>query len=282
MKTITIRASDGYNLSAMLGLTSNNQNKNIIISSATAIKKEYYINFATFLVQNGYNVLIFDYRGVGGSAPKDLKTSDAFMHEWGILDMNAALDFMVNIKGLTDIIWIGHSIGFQLVGFLKNLKYIKKVVAICSGSGYWANFSYPTKINVWIQWFIIVPIVTKVFGYGTLKMVGWGENLPKNVLLEWRDWCIDKDYCKMFVQNKLQTDKFYDFKVPITSIYLSDDPITNDKSVSSILELYPNSNSNLVKLNVKDYTNEKVGHIGIFRKKFTNNLWLILLNNLEK
>lgn len=278
MKTITIRASDGYNLSAMLGLTSNNHNKNIIISSATAIKKEYYINFATFLLQKGYNVLIFDYRGVGGSAPQNLKTSDAFINEWGILDMNAALDFMVNILGLTNIIWIGHSIGFQLVGFLENQKYIKKVVAICSGSGYWANFSYPTKINVWIQWFLVVPIVTKVFGYGTLKMVGWGENLPKNVILEWRDWCIDKDYCKMLIENKLQTDKFYDFNVPITSIYLSDDPITNDKSVSSILKLYPNSNSNLVKLNVKDFTNEKVGHIGIFRKKFANNLWPILLN----
>jgi predicted alpha/beta hydrolase len=282
MEKITITASDGYQLKALFSTSVSESSKTIIISSGTGIKKEYYINFAQYLVENDFNVLLFDYRGIGESAPKDLRLSEAYIHDWGLYDMNAALDFVVNEKGLTNVTWVGHSVGSQLIGFLEKQEHLKKVVSICAGSGYWAYFSYPLKITVWILWFIAVPILVKIYGYGSIKMIGWGEDLPKNVLLEWREWCKDKDYCKMFLQKKLQTNKFYDFKVPITSIYLSDDPITNYKTASSLLELYPNSKTELVKLNVKDYTNEKVGHIGVFRKKFSNTLWTVLLSYLEQ
>ena len=104
MQKIIITAADGYQLSALYAEPVRESIGTIILSSATGIKKEFYINFARFLVQNGYRVLLYDYRGIGESAPVNLKTSQSYMHEWGTLDMNAVLDFMVNEKGLNDII----------------------------------------------------------------------------------------------------------------------------------------------------------------------------------
>ena len=281
MKKITITASDGYQLGAMIAKPIEESSQTIIISSATGIKKEFYINFAQFLVNNGYNVLIFDYRGIGESAPDDLKLSDAFMHDWGILDMNAALNYMVEVQNLTNIVWIGHSVGGQLVGFLEKREHIKHIISISAALGYWGYFPFPMKAVVWTLWYVISPVLTKLYGYGTLKKVGWGENLSKNTFLEWRGWCMNKDYYGKFLQEKLHTDKFYDFTVPITAVYLSDDYIANDITAPLMSKFYPNSTFDVLKLQVKRYTSHKVGHSGIFKKKFKNSLWPVLVDIVE-
>jgi predicted alpha/beta hydrolase len=281
MKKITITASDGYPLSAMIAKPIDESSRTVIISSATGVKKEFYINFAQFLVNNGYNVLLYDYRGIGESAPDDLKLLDAYMHDWGILDMNAALNYMVEVQNLTNIVWIGHSVGGQLVGFLEKRKHIKHIISISSALGYWGYFPFPMKMVVWTLWYIISPVLTKVYGYGTLKKVGWGENLSKNTFLEWRGWCMNKDYYGKFLQEKLHTDKFYDFTVPITAVYLSDDYIANDITAPLMSKFYPNSPFDVLKLQVKRYTSHKVGHSGIFKKKFQNSLWPLLVNIVE-
>jgi predicted alpha/beta hydrolase len=281
MKKITINASDGYPLSAMIAKPIELSSQTIIISSATGIKKEFYINFAKFLVNNGYNVLLYDYRGIGESAPEDLKLSEAYMHDWGILDMNAALNYMVEVEKLTNIIWIGHSVGGQLVGFLEKREHIKHIISISAALGYWGYFPFPMKMVVWTLWYVISPVLTKMYGYGTLKKVGWGENLSKNTFLEWRAWCMDKEYYGTFLQEKLHTDKFYDFNVPITAIYLSDDYIANDITAPLMSKFYPNSTFDVLKLQVKSYTSHKVGHSGIFKKKFQNSLWPVLVDIVE-
>src|SRR5262245_54866137 len=139
MEKIFIEAIDGYRLSAIFYEPVGKSAGMIVISSATGVKKEFYANFAHFLVQKGYTVLLYDYRGIGGSAPRNLKASKAYMHEWGTKDMNAVLNYLVNEKKLTGIIWVGHSVGAQLVGFLENQQHIRKVIAINAAVGYWGH-----------------------------------------------------------------------------------------------------------------------------------------------
>src|SRR5688572_13101255 len=154
MKKILIEAEDGYRLSALFGKPAYKPGGMIIISAATGIKKEFYINFAKFLISHGYCVLLYDYRGIGESAPVDLKTSLIFMHEWGTQDMNAVLDYMVD-EGYTGVIWLGHSIGAQLVGLLKNKNHVRKVISINAALGYWGYLSGPMKIVVWLLWYVV-------------------------------------------------------------------------------------------------------------------------------
>ena len=281
MQKITINASDGYPLSALLGEPDNTSMGTIVISAATGIRKEFYINFARFLIDQGYCVLLYDYRGIGGSAPADLKTSLIYMHEWGTQDMNAVLNYLVTGKGLTDIIWLGHSIGAQLVGLLENRTNIRKVVSINAALGYWGYFPYPMKLVVWLLWYIIGPLLIKVYGYGVMKKIGWGENLPRNVILEWRSWCMSKTYYMDFLKTCIQTDRFYNFTIPITAIYTSDDYIANDKTASLMMQFFPNAPWKLIKLEVNKYTAHKVGHTGIFRKRFETVLWPWLLRVIQ-
>lgn len=276
MKKIFIIAEDGCKLSALFGSSDSFVKGVIIISAATGIRKEYYINFANYLVRQGYAVLLYDYRGIGESAPSDLRTSTASIYDWATQDMNAALNYMVQEKGFTSIVWMGHSLGAQLVGLLDNQKYIKKVISLSAAVGYWGYFPFPKSLIIWMQWYVISPVLVKIYGYGPLKKVGWGENIPKNVFMEWRQWCMSKTYYKNYLQHKWQYDKFYRFIKPITAVYPSDDFIANDKTVSLMMEFFPNAPVEILKIPVDKYTNLKVGHTGIFRKRFESSLWPVL------
>lgn len=282
MQKIKITASDGYPLDALYLKPVGEPTGSVIISSATGIKKEYYINFTRFLVQHGYSVLLYDYRGIGGSANPDLKNCNAYMHEWGTLDMNAALNYMVHEKGYTAITWVGHSVGAQLVGFLEQQQHIRKVIAISAAFGYWKYFPSPVKYKIWFLWFFIGPLMVKLFGYGAMKKIGWGENLSKNMMKEWREWCLSKTYFTGMLQRKLKGNKFYSFNRPITAVYMSDDYLANDITAPRMLEFFPAAKATLIKIPVEEYTTEQVGHIGVFRRKFENSLWPILVQLIEQ
>ena len=43
-------------------------------------------------------------------------------------------------------------------------------------------------------WFLLIPSMVAVYGYANAKIIGQGENLPKGVALQWRDWCINPNY----------------------------------------------------------------------------------------
>jgi predicted alpha/beta hydrolase len=280
MEKLSIVASDGYTLSALYSEPVWKCKGTVVISSATCIKKEFYINFALFLVKQGYRVLLYDYRGIGESAPADLKRSEILMHEWGTKDMNAVLNYLVNERRLTDILWVGHSIGAQLVGFVEHRQHIKKIISVNAAVGYWGYFPFPMNTMVWLLWYVIGPTLIKIYGYGVMKKIGWGENLPRKAILEWRDWCINKNYYVDFLQKHLHTDRFYDVTTPMTVVYTSDDYIANDKTVSLMMKFFPNAPTQILKIQTEKYTRDKVGHTGIFRRKFQNNLWPLLVNVL--
>lgn len=282
MEKIIIKAEDGFLLSALYARPKGNIKDTIVISSATGVKKEFYINFANYLLHREYAVLLFDYRGIGGSVPCKLKKLNASMLEWGTKDMNAVLHYLVYQKKVTDIIWLGHSVGAQLIGFLNNRQHIKKVIAVNSALGYWGYFPFPIKWLIWGLWYFVGPVMVKVYGYGTMQKVGWGENLTRTMMWEWRSWCLSKTYFKHSLLSILQQDKFYQFTRPITSIYMSDDFIANDKTVPLMMKFFPNAPQSILKLSVKEHTNEKVGHTGIFRKKFSGKLWPWLVTVIEK
>jgi predicted alpha/beta hydrolase len=278
---MTIDAVDGYPLSALFGEPDKNAMGTIVISSATGIRKEFYSNFARYLIDSGYRVLLYDYRGIGDSAPPDMKSSNIYMHEWGTHDMNAVLNYLVIKRGFSGIIWLGHSIGAQLIGLLENTHHVRKVVSINAAVGYWGYFPYPMKMVVWFLWHVVGPMMIKVYGYGVMRKIGWGENLPRNAILEWRSWCLSKTYYMDFLKRKIRSDRFYNFTVPITAIYMSDDYIANDKTAPLMMQFFPNAPFRLIKLEVDKYTNRRVGHTGIFRKRFEDVLWPWLLRIIQ-
>jgi predicted alpha/beta hydrolase len=280
VKKTRIVADDGYVISALVLIADSKVCGSVILSSATSIKKEYYLKFAEQLASQGFNVIIFDYRGIGESAPPTFKRSGILMHEWGTKDMNAIHDYVISEFGTTNIIWVGHSVGAQLVGFLKKPQYIEKVISVNAALGYWGYFPFPMNCVVWVLWYAIYPLMMTIYGYGTMRKIGWGEDLPPLVLAEWRKWCTNRNYYAPLLKKQLKSDTFSEFRRPITFMYTSDDYIANDRTVPLMAQFFPNSPSEVIKINVTEYTKDKVGHAGIFRKKFEDSLWPVLFTRI--
>ena len=54
-----------------------------------------------------------------------------------------------------------------------------------------------------------------------------------------------------FLKHEIQADRFYNFTIPITAIYTSDDYIANDKTASLMKQFFPNAPYKLIKLEVR-------------------------------
>jgi predicted alpha/beta hydrolase len=281
MVKILFPAADGYELKGLWMQPVAEHKGTVLLNSATGVRKEYYLNLAQYLVQQGYRVMLYDYRGIGESAPASLKGFTAYMHEWATKDMNGALNFLIKEKKATDVIWIGHSVGAQLMGVLTGKQYIKKVIGVNTSTGYWAYFPFPYNLLTFFLWTIISPLPTRLLGYAPMNKFGWGEPLPKDVFFEWRNWCMQKNHFENFLQQHIGKKLFDDFTVPFTVIHTTDDYIANSKTVKKLLEFYPNSKHEVINLHPADYQLKAIGHTGIFRKKHMNTLWPLVIKAVE-
>ncbi len=282
MKKITIHATDGFALSSIwMHNEQNNNNKTIVIASATGVRKEFYIKFGQYLNQQGFSVLLFDYRGIGESAPEQLKGFVAYMHEWTTKDMNGVMNFLVRVKKVEDVIWIGHSVGAQLIGLLEKRAHIKKVIAINSSTGYWNYFTFPYNWTTLFLWRLIGAPLTKLNGYAPMQKLGWGENLPAGVYWEWRKWCLSKNHFQDYLLEQTSSKVFHDCSIPFQYIYTSDDYIANDKTTACLAAFYPNAPARFLKIEPKEYGFKSIGHTGIFRSKHEEKLWPQILQTIH-
>ena len=86
-----LRAPDGRELAAHWFGAARRRGV-IVFNGATGFPQSFYFKLAQYAAERGYDVLLYDYRGMGLSAPADLAAETTRMSDWGLLDMRAALD----------------------------------------------------------------------------------------------------------------------------------------------------------------------------------------------
>src|ERR1700743_2804845 len=88
----------------------------VIINPATGVLARYYHHLARFLVREGYDVVTYDYRGIGRSRPATLRGSGIRWRDWGELDFDAVVRWARTSRPTSPLYVIGHSIGGFLPG----------------------------------------------------------------------------------------------------------------------------------------------------------------------
>jgi predicted alpha/beta hydrolase len=252
------------------------------MNCGTGIPQKVYSNLAIYLTQYGYVTVTYDYRGIGNSKPKNLKGFEAKIEDWGILDMTSIFDWIISEFPNEKKIIIGHSMGGQLVGLMDNYQKIDKLVLIASSTGYWKDMSSPYKWLMPPLWFLFVPLTTFIYGYANAKKIRQGENLPKGVAIQWRNWCINPNYFDEHFQ-KSNTSLFFDkLRIPLKSIQIKDDPIANEITSNKILKYYKIANIEIEKISPEQLGVKKIGHTGFFSRQFKDTLWKNLKTDIEK
>jgi predicted alpha/beta hydrolase len=92
VKQKTIKCSDSVELVATIYEPTITVKGAVMMAPATGIKRQFYANFANYLANNGYGVITFDNRGIGGSSTGPVTQNAASLQCWGEKDMPAVLE----------------------------------------------------------------------------------------------------------------------------------------------------------------------------------------------
>ncbi|MBS2020542.1 MAG: alpha/beta fold hydrolase, partial [Deltaproteobacteria bacterium] len=239
----------------------------LVIAGGTGVLRRFYAPFATWLATEGFTVVTFDYRGIGGSRAVEAGLAPT-LRAWGELDLAGVLSWTADVYGGGEVGLVGHSVGGQLVGLLPESVHARttSIVTIASQSGDYRLWPMPMRLAMAALWWGIVPGVTRAIGYlpGSL---GIGQDLPAGVALEWAEWCRTPGYLVGVDDDDTSERRrsgFARVRVPLLAFSFHDDTYAPPAAVDALLDLYTSAD---VRRRHLDRSDGRFGHFGFFRSR---------------
>ncbi|MGE0873694.1 MAG: alpha/beta fold hydrolase [Burkholderiales bacterium] len=266
-------ALDGYRLAGILFRPETPIGRAVLINSATGVRQEFYAKFAAFLLERGFTVLTYDYRGIGQSLRGPLQAlRDARMRDWGRLDAGGALEFLEHVAPGEALVAVGHSFGGQAFGLMPGSERISAALAVGSQSGYWKHWPLLHRHAFWMMVRVLIPATTSLAGYCPSTLLGLGENLPAGVGLEWARWCRHPGYHLGVLGDEVRPG-FAAFRGRLRACWIDDDWFAPRAAVQAFLGFYPNARAELAPVRRRETGIGAIGHFGFFREKSRGTLW---------
>jgi len=268
---LRIPARDGFKLAATLYYPERGDGTAVLINSATAVPRKIYRGFAAYLAEQGQTVLTYDYRGIGGSRPRSLRGFDVRMRDWAALDVAAAIDHMRNVWPKLPLGVVGHSFGGQALGLAPNNDQVARALFVAAQAGYWRLFHSPEKYRVYAMLRFIGSPIARTLGYVPGRL-GIGEDLPRDVFLEWTGWVMRPRY--FFDDATLDAlANFPCYRGRLRAICLTDDPWATAPAVDLLCAGFTGITPERIDIAPADAGAAKLGHFGFFRPEHRDTLW---------
>lgn len=267
----SIAARDGYQLAATVFTPTVAPARAVLINSATAVPRRIYRGFAAYLAEQGCAVLTYDYRGIGGSRPASLRGFPVRMRDWAALDVAGAIDHMRAVWPKLPLAVVGHSFGGQAVGLAPNNSEISRALFIAAQAGYWRLFHSPEKYRVYAMLRLIGSPIARTLGYVPGRL-GIGEDMPRDVFLEWTDWVMKPRY--FFDDATLAAlENVPRYRGALRAICLTDDPWATPAAVDLLCSGFTGTTTERIDIRPADAGTAKIGHFGFFRPEHGAMLW---------
>lgn len=260
----------------------------VVIASATSVRCRYYSRFAGYLFAHGFDVLTFDYRGIGVSTPKAARGVQADWVDWGQSDLEAALHHALTTSPERPVYVIGHSIGGFAIGAAPSASKVKRILTVGSQYAYWRDYDRAKRWRMYVKWHLFMPTLTALFGYFPARRLGWMEDTPSGVVRDWsRMKARFEDSLRpgRFVEGKREADllrqRFSKVTTPILAIGLEDDPHGTVAAIDRLLAYFTSSPWCHWRIAPADIGGEPIGHFAFFHDRFKSTLWPIALEWLR-
>jgi predicted alpha/beta hydrolase len=275
-------ALDGYSLGGFLHLGTNaDPHHAVVFATGGGIRADVYRHFLSYLASQGMAVLAFDYRGIGESRPSRLRGFVAGFEDWAEYDAGGAIAWMAGRYPRACLTGIGHSIGALMIGASAAAARLSQLVLICPHTGYHGDYHPVLRLGVRVSWGVLGPPLRRMLGYFPASKLGFGEDLPTRVALQWAGrsqphFVIGLDDGNA-AREQLVLDQVKQLRKPAMVISIDDDRWATETGVRRILQVYRNL---LIVRRVIDPSADykrPLGHFGFFRRSQKDRLWPLVL-----
>lgn len=251
----------------------------VVVSPATSVRSRYYGRFAAHLAGVGFDVVTFDYRGIGESRPAQLRGFRADWRDWGELDLEAALHLaMVRFPGRpVDV--VAHSIGGFAMGLAPSARQVRRIVTVGAQYAHWRDYAPAARLRMLLRWHVAMPALAGLFGYLPARRLGWMEDTPAGVA---RDWSrMAARFERTLRDGAGLPARFAAIGAPILAIGLEDDPFGTIPAIERLLAYYRGSARTHLRLAPADAGVAAIGHFAFFHERFRETLWPLARHWLE-
>jgi predicted alpha/beta hydrolase len=230
-----------------------------------------YGAFAKFLADRGFLVVTYNYRGVGQMA-RDPNYRFLRMRDWMEDDAGAVIETVRRRFPDHSISAIGHSVGGHAIGIGSSSYYLNSAVVIASHAGSTRFMkSRWERSRTRFLLHAVGPALCRVFGYLPAKALGLGEDIPRGVLTEWRDWTKLPHY--FFDDPSLgAAERFARYRGPLLCYGFDDDPWATPPAIDELLKHFVNAQIERRQIDPATDGRGRVGHFGFFRERNAD-LW---------
>ncbi|MDH7795125.1 MULTISPECIES: alpha/beta fold hydrolase [unclassified Beijerinckia] len=245
----------------------------VVINPATGVLARYYHPYASFLAGHGYDVLTYDYRGIGASRPDRLRGCGYRWRDWGQLDFDAAIRLAAEKRRAGPLLVVGHSVGGFLPGLAESGPLVDRLLTVGAQYAYWPDYARAQRLHLFLKWHVAMPVLTALVGYFPGKRLGWLEDLPAGVANE---WSFKRRRTEWSYPAETRADvlaRFAAFRAPILAIAVTDDELGTVAAIQRTLAYYSGAGRQQVVLSPGDIRVEAIGHFGLFHARFADSFW---------
>lgn len=280
---LKLKMPDGFELSANLFETSQ-AHAFVLVGSAVGVGQYYYFGIAEYLSSKGYKVLTYDYRGVAQSAPEQYdRHFDAGLKQLSS-DFEWIIDWVKDNNPDLPLILLGHSLGGIMPVLVPNNDKFTAIFTVGTQMAYHKDFGFSKLQNfqIYAHWHIVLPILTRLFGYFPGRRLGLGiENLPATLA---RDIHSRRKYANIFEFLKTVGIRSYHLQLfcPVVALTMSDDAICTPKALNRFFDELDNARVVKQIITPTEVNATKIGHLTFFSRKHASTLWVKVSNGIEE
>lgn len=254
---VRITAADGFDLAAS-AFAGADARAAVVVAPATGVRRRLYEPIARFLAERGLSVLTPDWRGTGDSRPRSLRGFHATMRQWAELDLTAAIEWAERAWPGTPLVVLGHSFGGQGIGLSPAARRVRAIVTVAAQNGWWGHWPRGRRARYAALWKVGMPGLTHAFGYFPGRRLGFGEDLPKGVALEWALWCRRPEYIGDW-------DGHAALRVPLLAWSFDDDGYAPRAAVDALLTRYSAATIDRRHVAPPEVGVKRIEHFGFFK-----------------
>ncbi|PEN12235.1 alpha/beta hydrolase [Longibacter salinarum] len=265
VRTLDIPAIDGFSLAASR-FGPEEPATVVVVAAATGVRRKLYRALAEDFAERGVGVVTFDYRGTGGSLPDSLRGFEASMRDWAVRDLGGVVRWAAERYPEARRVVLGHSYGGCAVGMIPNAPQVDAVVVVAAPNAYWGHWPSPQRYGYAALWYAGMPMLSRACGFFPGRALGLGEDLPKDVALQWARWSRRPEYVGEYAGHAA-------FDRPIFAYSFTDDAFAPKDSVDAMMAEYSSARIDRHHIAPSAVGADRIGHFGFFRPGRVPGLW---------